>query len=96
MARDARPKNVTSKRIVRSSSQDFSKFRITRLPPVTFNFGARCSSPNGPRRADACARFVVHWEVTHKSPPDTGKREITDGTDYVTAVLRKQPVVPVS
>ena len=67
--------------------QDFSKFRITRLPPVTFNFAARCSSPNGPRRADACARFVVHWEVTHKSPPDTGKREITDGTDYVTAVL---------
>ena len=67
--------------------QDFSKFRVTRMPPVTFNFGARCSSPNGPRRADACARFVVHWEVINKNPPDTGKREITDGTDYVTAVL---------
>lgn len=67
--------------------QDFSKFRVARMPPVAFNFGARCSSPNGPRRADACARFVVHWEVTHKNPPDTGKREITDGTDYVTAVL---------
>jgi hypothetical protein len=30
---------------------------------------------------------VVHWEVINKNPPDTGKREITDGTDYVTAVL---------
>ena len=67
--------------------QDFSKFRITRRPPVTFNFGGYCASPNGPRRADACSTFTVHWEVIYRNPPDTGKREIADGTDYVTAVL---------
>ena len=67
--------------------QDFSRFRLTRMPPVTFNFGRSCPSPNGPRRADACSKFTVHWEVTHKNPPDAGKREITDGIDYVTAVL---------
>jgi hypothetical protein len=68
--------------------QDFSKSRVTRMPPVTFNFGALCFTPKGFRRADACARFAVHWEVTYKNPPDTGKREIADGTDYVTAVLQ--------
>jgi hypothetical protein len=67
--------------------QDFSKARVTRRPPVTFNFSGYCASPNGPRRADACSMFTVHWEVTNKNPPDTGKREIADGTDYVTAVL---------
>lgn len=67
--------------------QDFSKFRVTRMPPVTFNFGDRCFNPKGPRRADACARFAVHWEVTSKIPPDAGQREIADGTDYVTAVF---------
>lgn len=67
--------------------QDFSRFRLTRMPPVTFNFGRSCGSPNGPRRADACAKFTVHWEVIHRNPPDAGKRETTDGIDYVTAVL---------
>jgi hypothetical protein len=67
--------------------QDFSKFRISRILPVTFNFGGYCASPNGPRRADACSSFTVHWEVINKNPPDTGKHEIADGIDYVTAVL---------
>jgi hypothetical protein len=66
--------------------QDFSKFRLTRMLPVTFNFGGRCSTPNGPRRADACSRFGVHWEVTYKNPPNTGKKEIAEGVDYVSAV----------
>ena len=68
--------------------QDFSKFRITRLTPVTYNFGAVCVEFDGRvRRADACARFTVHWEIRYISGPRTGQREITDGTDYVTAVL---------
>jgi hypothetical protein len=66
--------------------QDFSKFRITRMTPVGFNFGGSCFSPNGPRRADACAKFTVHWEVIHKNPPDAGMRGAVDGIDYVTAV----------
>lgn len=71
----------------RDFTQDFSKFRITRRPPVTFNFGGFCASPNGPRRADACSSFTVHWEVIYRNPPDTGKRGVADGIDYVTAVL---------
>jgi hypothetical protein len=71
----------------REFHQDSSKSRVTRMPPVTFNFGALCFSPKGLRRADACARFAVHWEVTAKNPPDKGQLEIADGTDYVTAVL---------
>ena len=61
---------------------DFSKFRISRNPPVTFNFGGRC--PFRLRRADACSSYTVHWEVTYRS---NGAREVTDGVDYVTAVL---------
>ena len=33
---------------------------------------------------DACSAFAVHWEVTKKS---SGSREITNGVDYVSAVL---------
>jgi hypothetical protein len=66
--------------------QDFSKFRLTRLPPVGFNFGGSCFSPNGPRGADACSKFTVHWEVIHRNPPDAGMRGTVDGIDYVTAV----------
>jgi IPT/TIG domain len=68
--------------------QDFSKFRIARLTPVTYNFGGVCVEFDGRvRRADACSRFTVHWEIRYISGPMTGQREITDGTDYVTAVL---------
>lgn len=67
--------------------QDFSKFTVARRPPVTFNFGGRC--PFRSRRADACSSFTVHWEVTVRSGPMTGRREITDGVDYVTAVLEQ-------
>jgi hypothetical protein len=68
--------------------QDFSKFRITRLTPVTYNFAGACVEFDGRvRRADACSRFTVHWEIRYISGPQTGRREITDGTDYVTAVL---------
>ena len=63
--------------------EDFSKFRIQRNPPVTFNFGGRC--PYRLRAADACASYTVHWEVNKRS---NGTREITDGVDYVTAVLQ--------
>jgi len=33
---------------------------------------------------DACSSFAVHWEVTKKS---SGVREITNGIDYVSAVV---------
>jgi IPT/TIG domain len=68
--------------------QDFSKFRITRLTPVTYNFAGACVEFDGRvRRADACSRYTVHWEIRYIVPPRIGQREITDGTDYVTAVL---------
>ena len=69
-------------------TQDFSKFRVMKLPPVTFNFGGRCTFRL--RRADACSAFVVHWEVVYKKADafhKVGDRETTDGIDYVTAVL---------
>ena len=68
--------------------QDFSKFTIARLPPVTFNFGGRC--PFRLRLADACSQFHVHWEVTYIKADlfhKVGQHETTDGIDYVTAVL---------
>ena len=45
--------------------QDFSKFRISRLPPVTFNFAGVCVAFGDPTRirpSDACGLFMVHWE----------------------------------
>ena len=72
--------------------EDFSKFRITRLPPVTFNFGGVCVAKLV-NRADACAQFVVHWEATYLVDVDSdrrkGTRSITDGTDFVTAVYEQ-------
>jgi IPT/TIG domain-containing protein len=62
--------------------EDFSKFRITRRPPVTFNFGGRCTFRL--RAADACAAYAVHWEVVDRR---TGSRGVSDGIDHVTAVL---------
>ena len=67
--------------------QDFNKFRMTRLPPVRFNFGGVCVAFGDPRRSrpsDACVELSVHWEITYR---DTGRKEITDGIDNVTAVL---------
>ena len=67
--------------------QDSSKARIARKPPVTFNFGGHC--PFRFRLADACSSYTVHWEVTLKQGPMAGKQEVTDGIDYVTAVLEQ-------
>ena len=68
--------------------QDFSKFRIARLTPVTYNFAGACVEFDGRvRPADACSRFIVHWEIRYISGPRSGQQEITDGTDWVTAVL---------
>ena len=75
----------------RKYRQDFSKFRITRNPPVTFNFAGACIVFGSRiRRADACSLFTVHWEFTYLvaengHPP--GDHGVTDGTDHVTAVL---------
>jgi|KBSSwiStaDraftv2_1062776.scaffolds.fasta_scaffold08822_9 hypothetical protein len=68
--------------------EDFSKFRIRRVPPVTFIFGGYC--PPEFVRGDACSAFEVHWEATYKIATNghkVGDHETTDGTDYVTAVL---------
>jgi hypothetical protein len=62
--------------------EDFSKFRITRRPPVTFNFGGRCTFRL--RAADACSAYAVHWETIRRSD---GSRGLSNGIDYVTAVL---------
>jgi IPT/TIG domain len=68
--------------------EDFSKFRITPQPPVTFNFGGRC--PPEFVTGDGCSSFRVHWETTYKKAVGNhkiGDHETTDGVDYVTAVL---------
>jgi hypothetical protein len=72
--------------------EDFSKFRISRLPPVPVNFGGTFFLfADRVRRGDALARFQVHWEVTYIIDVDKtrrkGTREAADGVDYVTAVL---------
>jgi hypothetical protein len=73
--------------------QDFSKYRLTRLPPVTFNFKGSCPVPGraSQKSVDACSAFSVHWEITYIQNVDSvrrvGTKEITDGTDYVSAVL---------
>ncbi len=70
--------------------QDFSRFRMARLPPVRFNFGGACvafGDPGRIRPSDACAELSVHWEITYIDAGRVGRREITDGVDHVTAVL---------
>ena len=42
------------------------------------------------RPADACSAFKVHWEITYIKADEfhyVGEPEITDGVDYVSAVL---------
>jgi hypothetical protein len=65
--------------------QDFSKSRVTRMPPVTFNFGARCLNPKGPRRADACARCSARSPTERTMSPRSLK---TAGGTCVTAISR--------
>jgi hypothetical protein len=79
---------VDTNRARASYVQNFSKFRISRITPVTFNFGGRC--PFRLRAADACSSFNVHWEITYIKADEfhyVGEAETTDGVDYVTAVL---------
>jgi hypothetical protein len=66
--------------------QDFSAFRISRRGPAIINFHSVCVLPDGRVQAniDACASYAVHWEVNKKS---TGARQVTNGVDYVSAVL---------
>jgi hypothetical protein len=66
--------------------QDFSAFRISRRGPATINFQSHCSLPDGrvQNHVDACASYAVHWEVISRS---TGVRTITNGVDYVSAVV---------
>ncbi len=66
--------------------QDSGAFRITRRAPFSINFRGACVLPDGRVQAnvDACASFAVHWEVRKRS---SGAREITNGVDYVSAVL---------
>jgi hypothetical protein len=77
----------------RKYRQDFSRFRITRLPPVTFNFGRTCvafGDPGRVRPADACSLFTVHWEFTYLVSEGNfkpGDKGVQDGRDHVTAVL---------
>jgi hypothetical protein len=66
--------------------QDFSAFRISRRGPATINFQSSCVLPDGrvQNHVDACVSYAVHWEVLRRS---TGAREITNGVDYVSAVV---------
>jgi len=66
--------------------QNFAAARAVRRPPATFNFVRQGCFPAGRQQpnTDACSSYTVHWEVTSRL---TGKKEITDGIDYVSAVL---------
>jgi hypothetical protein len=58
---------------------------ITKMPPVTLNFGGSCALPGrSPISGDACARLHAHWEVLPKAG---GPVEITNGVDEITATL---------
>jgi hypothetical protein len=65
---------------------DFGAFRIQRRGPAVVNFKGACPLPDGrvQTNVDACASYAVHWEVIKKS---SGAREITNGVDYVSAVV---------
>jgi hypothetical protein len=66
--------------------ENLAAARVTRRPPVTFNFLRQGCYPAGRFQpgTDACSSYTVHWESTKRS---NGQREITDGIDYVSAVL---------
>ena len=66
--------------------EDFGAFRISRRGPATIAFHSFCSLPDGrvQPNVDACSSFAVHWEVTKRS---TGSRSVSEGVDYVSAVL---------
>ena len=86
VVKDVPTKSSTSTRIARLYTQDFSAFRISRRGPATINFHSLCVLPDGRVQSniDACSSFAVHWEVIKKS---SGVREITNGVDYVSAVV---------
>ncbi len=64
---------------------------VSKVPPVTFNFGGQCAFRN--YRADACSRLAAHWYFTvigldPKVPNiHIGDHGESQGVDYVTAVL---------
>jgi hypothetical protein len=70
---------------------ELSGWSVAKVPPATFNFGTKCAFRS--RKADACARFSVHWyDKLIATDPDDPTRPIgstgeTQGIDYVTAVL---------
>ena len=80
-------------------NQDFftqlPTWSITKLPPVTFNFGGTCffgdaGTNNKSHHADACANLRAHWDAYHKNPSDTlyyGTTDHSNGIDQVTGVL---------
>ncbi|MFN7915175.1 MAG: IPT/TIG domain-containing protein [Vicinamibacterales bacterium] len=60
--------------------------RIAARPPATITFRSRCVLPDGrvQPNIDACISYTAHWEDTNRA---TGARTMTDGIDYVSAVL---------
>lgn len=71
----------------------YTAYTITRLPPVTFNFGGSCPDPKGNPRGDACTSYQAHWvaRVIQNSAKDdvtVGQVVTTDGRDYIGNVFR--------
>ena len=68
--------------------EDFGAFRISGRGPARIAFHSVCVLPDGrvQNNVDACSSFAVHWEVIKRT---TGARQITNGVDYVSAVLEK-------
>ncbi len=65
---------------------NFAAFRLTRREPFTISFRGACFTSDGrvQPRTDGCSSFAVHWEGIVKL---TGQLEITNGVDYVSAVV---------
>lgn len=73
-------------------------YTVTRVPPVTFNFGGACAwTSSSVRRGDACATFDVRWLVEYREDFQDrdlghiprGTIEESIGRDYVSAVYEE-------
>lgn len=71
----------------------FLSYAITRLPPVTFNYGQRCPNPKANPSGDACTVYNAHWVVRVLRNDSTdgvtaGQIITTDGRDFIGNVFR--------
>ena len=85
------------------NNREFYTITSWRVDPaqVGVNFGAGCSSVNGPRHGDSCSNSGVEWKSTvikeyededHKKHP-VGSKEDVAGVDQIAAKVPRRPLV---